>query len=101
MKLEEPLHFAATHAEAKLPWKPDRSSSDRCPARRKARSASSATDRSAPTAIAVVAGPAGPVAESELEAEPQGLTARDLDTYLGQLAGEDRGAAAAGNPARH
>jgi hypothetical protein len=30
------------------------------------------------------------VAESELEAEPQGLTAKDLDTYLAQLAGEDR-----------
>jgi hypothetical protein len=42
--------------------------------------------------IAVVAGPAGPVAESELEAEPQGLNARDLDTYLGQLAGEDAAA---------
>jgi hypothetical protein len=42
--------------------------------------------------VAVVAGPAGPVAESELEAEPQGLTTKDLDTYLEQLAGEDRGA---------
>jgi hypothetical protein len=35
------------------------------------------------------------VAESELEAEPQGLTTKDLDTYLEQLAGEDRQSAPA------
>lgn len=40
--------------------------------------------------VAVVGGPAGPVAESELESEAPGLSAKDLDTDLEQLAGEVR-----------
>ena len=98
MRLEEPLRFAATHADAKLPFRPDRVLAGPLPGGGEGclcilGDGSKRADR-----IAVVAGPAGPVAESELEAEPQGLTAKDLDTYLQQLAGEDR-EAPAGEPA--
>ncbi len=98
MKLEEPLHFAATHAEAKLPFRPDRVLAGPLPGGGEGcfcilGDGSKRADR-----VAVVAGPAGPVAESELEAEPQGLTTRDLDTYLEQLAGEDRDAPAPEGP---
>jgi hypothetical protein len=92
MKLEEPLHFAATHAEAKLAFRPDRVLAGPLPGGGEGcfcvyGDGSKRADR-----VAVVAGPSGPVAESELEAEPQGLTTKDLDTYLEQLAGEDRAA---------
>lgn len=95
MKLEEPLRFAATHADAKLPFRPDRVMAGPLPGGGEGcfciyGDGSRRADR-----VAVVAGPAGPVAESELEAEPQGLTAKDLDTYLEQLAGEDRAGAPA------
>lgn len=90
MKLEEPLRFAATHADAKLPFRPDKVLVGPLPGGGEGcfcvlGDGSKRTDR-----VAVVIGPAGPVAESELEAEPQGLTTKDLDTYLEQLAGEDR-----------
>jgi hypothetical protein len=89
MKLEEPLHFAATHADAKLPFRPDRVLAGPLPGGGEGcfcvyGDGSKRADR-----VAVVAGPAGPVTESELEAEPQGLTTKDLDTFLNQLAGED------------
>jgi hypothetical protein len=94
MKLEEPLRFAATHADAKLPFRPDKVLTGPLPGGGEGSfcvygDGSRRTDR-----VAVVMGPAGPVAESELEAEPQGLTTKDLDTYLEQLAGEDRASAA-------
>jgi hypothetical protein len=96
MQLEEPLRFAATHADAKLPFRPDRVMVGPLPGGGEGcfcvyGDGSKRADR-----VAVVAGPAGPVAESELEAEPQGLSAKDLDTYLEQLAGEDRANAPAG-----
>jgi hypothetical protein len=95
MKLEEPLRFAATHADAKLPFRPDKVLVGPLPGGGEGcfcvyGDGSKRTDR-----VAVVMGPAGPVAESELEAEPQGLTTKDLDTYLEQLAGEDRQASPA------
>lgn len=95
MHLEEPLRFAATHADAKLPFRPDRVMAGPLPGGGEGcfcvyGDGSTRSDR-----VAVVMGPAGPVAESELEAEPQGLTAKDLDTYLKQLAGEDRAGAPA------
>lgn len=96
LTLEEPLHFAATHAEAKLPFKPDRVFTGMLPGGLNGSlilvgDGSKRADR-----IAVVAGPRGPIAESELQAEPQGLTAKDLDTYLEQLAGEAREGTAVG-----
>lgn len=98
MRLEEPLRFAATHADAKLPFRPDRVMAGPLPGGGEGSfcvhgDGSKRTDR-----VAVVMGPAGPVAESELEAEPQGLTAKDLDTYLEQLAGEDRASAGEAPP---
>ncbi|HWB70270.1 MAG TPA: hypothetical protein VG518_09870 [Solirubrobacterales bacterium] len=95
LTIEEPLHFAATHAEAKLPFKPDRVFTGMLPGGVNGSlilvgDGSKRADR-----IAVVAGPRGPLAESELQAEPQGLSAKDLDTYLEQLAGEAKDAPAA------
>lgn len=90
MTLEEPLHFAATHADAKLPFKPDRVMTGPLPGGGEGSlvligDGSKRSDR-----IAVVGGPAGPLAESELESEAPGLSTKDLDTYLEQLAGEVR-----------
>ena len=90
MRLEEPLRFAATHAEAKLPFRPDRVLTGPLPGGGEGSFCVSGDGSKRTDRVAVVAGPAGPVAESELEAEPQGLTTKDLDTYLEQLAGEDR-----------
>lgn len=90
MALEEPLHFSATHAEAKLPFKPDRVLSGALPGGGEGCLCVLGDGGKRADRVAVVAGPAGPVAESELEAEPQGLSAKDLDTYLDQLAGEAR-----------
>lgn len=45
----------------------------------------------------MVAGPRGPIAESELEAEPPGLSAKDLDIYFDQLSSELKGAATTGD----
>ncbi|MBS1676837.1 MAG: hypothetical protein JST08_05570 [Actinobacteria bacterium] len=90
MRLEEPLHFSATHAEAKLPWRPDRVLAGPLPGGGEGCFCVSGDGSKRSDRVAVVTGPAGPVAESELEAEPQGLTTKDLDTYLEQLAGEAR-----------
>jgi hypothetical protein len=90
MRLEEPLHFAATHADAKLPFRPDRVMVGPLPGGGEGSFCVCGDGSKRADRVAVVAGPAGPVAESELEAEPQGLTTKDLDTYLEQLAGEDR-----------
>lgn len=92
LKLEEPLHFAATHAEAKLPFRPDRVMSGPLPGGGEGAFCVYGDGSKREDRAAVVAGPAGPVAEAELEAEPQGLTTKDLDTYLEQLAGEVRSA---------
>lgn len=90
MELEEPLHFAATHAEAKLSWRPDRVFAGPLPGGGEGCFCISGDGSKRSDRVAVVLGTAGPIAESELEAEPQGLTAKDLDTYLEQLAGEAR-----------
>jgi hypothetical protein len=92
MRLEEPLRFAATHADAKLPFRPDRVLAGPLPGGGEGSFCVYGDGSRRADRVAVVAGPAGPVAESELEAEPQGLTTKDLDTYLEQLAGEDRAA---------
>jgi hypothetical protein len=90
MTLEEPLHFAATHAEAKLPFRPDHVLAGPLPGGGEGCLCILGSGDKRADRIAVVAGPSGPVAESELEAEPQGLSTKDLDTYLEQLAGEAR-----------
>jgi hypothetical protein len=90
LTLEEPLLFAATHTEAKLPFKPDRVMSGPLPGGGEGSLALIGDGSKRKDRIAVVGGPAGPVAESELEAEAPGLSAKDLDVYLEQLAGEVR-----------
>jgi len=90
LTLEEPLRFAATHADAKLPFKPDRVMTGPLPGGGEGSLVLSGDGTKRADRIAVVGGPAGPVAESELEAEAPGLSVKDLDTYLGQLAGEVR-----------
>jgi hypothetical protein len=87
LKLEEPLHFAATHAEAKLPWKPDRVLVGSLGGHAEAALCILGDGTKRSDHIAFVAGPAGPVEESELEAGPNGLAVKDLDTYVKRLAG--------------
>jgi hypothetical protein len=89
MKLEEPLHFAATHAEAKLPFKPDRVLTGPLPGGPTNGSlvlVGDGTKRA--DRIAVLAGPNGPVAEAELHAEAPGISAKLLDSYAQRLAKE-------------
>jgi hypothetical protein len=89
MKLEEPLHFAAAHAEAKLPFKPDRVLAGPLPggpANGSLVLVGDGTKRS--DRIAVVAGPNGPVAEAELQAEAPGISAKLLDSYAERLSKE-------------
>jgi len=90
LKLEEPLHFAATHAEAKLPFKPDRVMSGPLPGAGEGSLVLCGDGSKRSDRIAVVLGPKGPVAEAGLESEAPGLSAKDLDTFFEQLAGEAR-----------
>jgi hypothetical protein len=90
LKLEEPLHFAAAHAEAKLPFKPDRVMSGPLPGGGEGSLVLCGDGSKREDRIAVVLGPKGPVAEAGLEAEAPGLSTKDLDTFLEQLAGEAR-----------
>jgi hypothetical protein len=90
LTLEEPLHFMATHADAKLPFKPDRVMTGPLPGGGEGSFVVSGDGSKRSDRVAVVGGPAGPLAESELEAEAPGLSTKDLDTYLEQLAGEVR-----------
>lgn len=87
LKLEEPLHFAATHAEAKLPFKPDRVLTGPLSGGLTNASLALVGDGSKRAdRIAIVAGPNGPVAESELHAEAPGISAKLLDSYTANLA---------------
>ncbi|HEX8752211.1 MAG TPA: hypothetical protein VF731_02235, partial [Solirubrobacterales bacterium] len=89
MKLEEPLRFSATHAEAKLPFKPDRVLTGPLPNGPTNGSlvlVGDGTKRA--DRIAVVAGPNGPVAEAELHAEAPGISAKLLDSYAERLTKE-------------
>lgn len=90
LTLEEPLHFAATHADAKLTFKPDRVMTGPLPGGSEGSLVIYGDGSKRKDRIAVVGGPSGPVAESELESEAPGLSTKDLDTYLEQLSGEMR-----------
>jgi hypothetical protein len=94
LKLEEPLHFAAAHAEAKLPFKPDRVMSGPLPGGGEGSLVLCGDGSKRSDRIAVVLGPKGPVAEAGLESESPGLSTKDLDTFFEQLAGEAREAKA-------
>jgi hypothetical protein len=85
LALEAPLRFAATHAEAKLPFKPDRVFTGTLPGGLEgslvlAGDGSKRSDR-----IAMVAGPKGPFSEEELQADGEGITAKLLDRSVQRL----------------
>lgn len=90
LKLEEPLHFAASHAEAKLPFKPDRAMSGPLPGGGEGALVLCGDGSKRSDRVAVVLGPKGPVAEAALEAEAPGLSTKDLDGYCERLAAEAR-----------
>ena len=90
LKLEEPLHFAAAHAEAKIPFKPDRVMSGPLPGGGEGSLVLCGDGSKRSDRIAVVLGPKGPLAEAGLESEAPGLSTKDLDTFFEQLAGEAR-----------
>lgn len=88
LTLEEPLHFAATHAEAKLPFKPDRVLSGPLPGGAGGSLVLAGDGSKRADRIAVVAGPKGPLAEAELQAEAPGISAKLLDNYAERLGKE-------------
>jgi hypothetical protein len=85
LKLEPPLRFAATHAEAKLPFKPDRVFTGTLAGGLEGSLALSGDGSKRSDRIAMVAGPKGPFAEEELQAEAGGITAKLLDSYVTRL----------------
>ena len=85
LTLEPPLHFAATHAEAKLPFKPDRVFTGTLPGGLEGSLALSGDGSKRSDQIAMVAGPRGPYATEELQAEAGGITAKLLDGYVQKL----------------
>lgn len=88
LSLEEPLRFMATHAEAKLPFKPDRVLSGPLPGGANGALAIAGDGSKRADRVAVVAGPRGPVAEAELQAEAPALSAQTLDGYRERLSRE-------------
>jgi hypothetical protein len=88
LKLEEPLRFAAAHAEAKLPFKPDRVLSGILPGGASGSLVLSGDGSKRSDRIAVVGGPRGPVAEAELQAEAPGISVQLLDGYAERLGRE-------------
>lgn len=88
LELLEPLGFLATHAEAKLGFKPDRVFSGILPGGTDGALALSGGGTKRSDRIAVISGPRGPVAEAELQAEEPGLSAITLDSYAKSLSAE-------------
>lgn len=88
LTLEEPLGFLATHAEAKLGFKPDRVFSGILSGGANGALALSGDGSKRSDRIAVIAGPRGPVAEAELQAEGPGLSATILDDHAKRLSAE-------------
>ncbi len=85
LRVEKPLAFAATHAEAKLPFRPDRVFSGTLPGGLEGSLVISGDGSKRANRIAMVAGPKGPFAEEELREEGAGLSAKTLDTYVTRL----------------
>jgi hypothetical protein len=88
LELLEPLGFSATHAEAKLAFKPDRVFSGILPGGTNGALALNGDGRKRSDRVAVIAGPRGPVAEAELQAEEPGLSGATLDGYAKRLSAE-------------
>ena len=88
LTVEEPLGFLATHAEAELSFKPDRVFSGVLPGGMSGALAMAGEGAKRSDRVAVIAGPRGPVAEAELQAEEPGLSAATLDDYAKSLSAE-------------
>lgn len=85
LELIDPLKFAAVSAEANLPFTPERVLSGQIDGRRAGALLVSGDGTKREDRIALVAGPKGPVASSELRASPAGLSATDLDKFASGL----------------
>jgi hypothetical protein len=88
LRLEEPLAFAAAHAEAELPFRPDRVFTGTLPGGTQGSLIVSGDGSKRSDRIAVVAGANGPIAVAELESDKPVLSTEDLDVYAELLAGE-------------
>lgn len=88
LRLEEPLAFAAAHAEAKLPFKPDRVFTGTLPGGTDGSLIIGGDGSKRSDRIAIVAGSSGPVAEAELQSDKPVLSSEDLDIYAELLGGE-------------
>jgi hypothetical protein len=92
LKLEDPLEFAATHAQAGIPFKPEHVVSGRLPGGIDASLAWEGTGAKRSDKIAVIGGEKGPIASCELKSETPVLSAADLDRFAEQLGKELAGA---------
>jgi hypothetical protein len=87
LAMEDPLRFAATHAEARVPFEPDWVLSGDISGGKTAALAVKGDGSGRKDRIAVVAGPAGPFAWSQLATKTgsRALSAADLDYYVDWL----------------
>ena len=90
----DPLRFAAEHAKAKLPGKPDRVFAGRF-AGVDGALVLVGEGLTRGDKIALVAGPAGPTATADFEVSAPGVSAKALDDYSARFAAELDGAAVA------
>ncbi len=86
LKLEDPMKFAATHADAGLPFNPERVLTGTWPDGEEGSLVLRGDGAKREDRIAWVAGPKGPVADAELKSTEPGLSAKDLDGYAIELA---------------
>jgi len=85
LKVEDRLQFAATHAEAKIPFEPDYVLSGTLPGGTSGAIAWHGDGDKRSDQIAVVAGERGPIASAELQSGQPGLSSADLDGYAERL----------------
>jgi hypothetical protein len=86
LQVVDPLQFAATHAEAKLPFEPEWVFTGSLPGGTGDAALMLKGDGTKrEDQIAVVAGTSGPVASSELQGTAPGLSLTDLDSYSERL----------------
>jgi hypothetical protein len=97
LAMEDPLRFAATHADARVPFEPDWVLSGDLPGARSAALVVKGDGSGRKDRIAVVAGPAGPFAWSQLatKAGSRTLSLTDLDYYVDWLSKQLTGAPSA------
>ena len=96
LQVVDPLQFAATHADAKLPFEPEWVFTGELPggSASDAAMALKGDGTKREDQVAVVAGPSGPVATGELQGTAPGLSLADLDAYSQRLSQQLAGAPA-------